>query len=1308
MTELGMGGMGTVHLAEVAEPAAGLEPGRKVAVKVVHPHLLASPGFFKRFLQEAEIGRQVRHPNVVRTFDADAIERDERVIHYLVMEHVAGKSLRQLLRELGTVPETILREIALQVAAGLAAIHERSIVHRDLKPENILITDDHVVRIMDLGVAKLLEATQTITRAGQFAGSLLYGAPEQFTDKPVGPAADLYALGVVLYELATGEHPFRRANEAAVIEAHLHHTPPPPAEENADLTSFFSELVTKLMAKNAHDRFASAETLRRVLEESERSAWWVAREPELRQVEEALPKIRVRRETDLLGREGVLDTLQRAWTDAKQGRGAIVLVEGETGIGKTRVLDTFMRSLEREEMHVLYGSYPPSGGLGGISDALLGKFGRTRLSEALAPYLTVTPSLVPAFAALVTEDRPPPGADALSWSAFMTVCVHLMQALAEEKPLLWLVDDLHFAPKESRDVILALARAVEGRRALLVATARPGLPDDELAHLGRLENFVRVPLRRLGAREVVELLRHALHSDSLASKLGGTIAYKSDGVPFFIFEMIRGLEQGRFIKQLPDGSYEQSQVIEEIEVPSAVKDLIQGRLRELGQAQREILDVGSVQGLSFDPGLVAQVLERKKVHVLQDIAQIERQTGVVHGAAGAVEFDQHQVQEVLYVALIPDLRKEYHALVAEAFAERLDEPSEADAVFLASHHLRGSAPERGLPYLTGALDHLAQSYRNEALIELAKRALELHDRLGRREQVDVLLRKASRLGMLGRREQERDALEQAATVADETGHAVSRAEARIALARHLIDISQYVEAIGVSESALELANEAGDREVVSRAQGELGRALLSLGRYAESRPHFERRLELAREGDLPGEAAARRDLGLLEKSVGRYAEARAHFARQLEIAHEIGDRQTEAGATGNLGTVCKAVGSFEEARALFERHRELAREVGDRLSEGNATGNLGLVLKNLGRLEEARALFEQNLEISREIGNRLGEATATGNLGLIEKSLGHYEEARAYFERSRDLAGEIGDRQGAAISTGNLGNVLFDLGHYEEALEIYAEWHETAREMGDRRLEVVALGNLGNALDALGRYQHAHDHFEQARRTAGEIGDREGEGIALSDLGVLLARLGDPDRGSKLLEQSRAIFQKLGARRSEGYALHGLGTVAAQMGDSGEAALRLQEALDLHREIHYAAGEAETELALGRLQADLGRLEEAQRHLADAATHARALDIPSVFVPAACRMAALTASAGPEAEGSLAEHETRLGLAARMDARFWLWTATRDRAHLKQAHTLLTELRTGAPAACRDSMIESVPLHRDIMREWEERGGDTE
>ncbi len=1182
LSELGSGGMGTVHLAEIAEAVAGLESGQKVAVKVVHPHLLASPGFFKRFMREAEAGRKVVHDNVVRTFDVDATELADMVVHYMAMEYVEGKSLRKLLLDLGTIPETLLREIALQTAAGLAAIHEAGIVHRDLKPENILITDDHEIRIMDLGVARLQEASIAITKEGQFAGSVLYAAPEQFGPEEVGPSADLYSLGVLLYELATGDNPFRRDDAAAVMEAQLRLEPPRITDRNTETTAFFAELVATLLAKNPADRFESAEALGAVLEEGERSPWWRDLEPKLRLRVAHLPKVRVRRETEMHGRDGDLKTLSEAWEKARNGEGNTVFIEGEAGIGKTRLLDAFLRGLDDKDVHVLYGSYPPSGGLGGVSDAILEKFGEAMLAEALAPYLTVTPSLVPAFAALVKHESPPTGSEPLQGDALRAVCVHLMRALAQEKPLIWLIEDLHFAPKESRDSVLALARAVEGHRVLLVATARSGVPDEESAHFSRLENFQRAALGRLGAREVVELLQDAFKSEALAEKLGAKIALKSDGVPFFVFEMIRGLKERQFIRQEADGTYIQTQMITDIEVPSAVKDLIEGRLRGLEHDQRRILDAGSVMGMAFDPGLVSAVLEEKRVRVLEHLARIERQWGLVQGEADQTRFDQNQIQEVLYSDLTPALRTEYHMLLAEAYSARIDgEPSGEDAVFLASHHLRGSRQKAGLPYLTPALEHLEESFRNETAIELAARGLETPKLLEGKERLEVLLKRAGRHGLRGERETERAALDEALALADSSEDAALRARVRVSLGGHLFRVSDYSAAQERYEQALDLARETNDRKTEGRATRGLGNVLTSVARYEEAHAHYEKCLALAQ------------------------------------------DEDAEAASTINLGFVLWSQGRYEEASASLEKGLVLARSCGNRKWEANATGSLGNVFLDQGRYEGARAQFEKHLALSREIGDRQGEGTAAGNLGSVFQELGRYTEAEEHYERFRALSREIGDRQGEAIATGNLGSTFLVLGRTAEAKERFERHHALAREIGYRR----------------------------------------GEGYALADLAGL-----------------------------------------AEAEDRAKDASRLYgEALALRRELGQKDAVADTLVALGRLAAS-GETESATAHLDEALALARETKSPGTILSATVEQARLPGADVKAALAALEEHEERADHATKMDARFRLWELTKDRTHLEEAHRLLCFARDHAPEDCRTPMIENVPLHRDIVKAWEEHG----
>ncbi|MHC4861179.1 MAG: serine/threonine protein kinase, partial [Planctomycetota bacterium] len=166
LEEIGTGGMGTVHLAKLAEPASDEEAEARLAVKIVHPHLLATPGFFKRFLREGELGQRVRHENVVATLDVDGTEVEGKTVLFLTMEYVEGQNLRSLIEELGTVPEELCRHIGREVAKGLGAIHGADAIHRDLKPENVLITEDHQVKLMDLGVSRLKDEQARLSQDG--------------------------------------------------------------------------------------------------------------------------------------------------------------------------------------------------------------------------------------------------------------------------------------------------------------------------------------------------------------------------------------------------------------------------------------------------------------------------------------------------------------------------------------------------------------------------------------------------------------------------------------------------------------------------------------------------------------------------------------------------------------------------------------------------------------------------------------------------------------------------------------------------------------------------------------------------------------------------------------------------------------------------------------------------------------------------------------------------------------------------------------------------------------------------------------
>jgi serine/threonine protein kinase/tetratricopeptide (TPR) repeat protein len=1194
LSVLGAGGMGSVYLAAVEGEARGLIPGARVAVKVVHPHLLARQGFFKRFLREAEVGRRVKHENVVRTLDVD----EDASSRFLVMEYVEGQTLRALLDELGRVPEELCRHVGREVAKALVAIHAAGAVHRDLKPENVLITKDNVVKVMDLGVARLQDEVMRLSQTGAFVGSVRYGAPEQFHagGAQVDGRADLYALGLTLYELATGRHPFEGDDFRVVVRQQMTETPRPAGELNPQLSPFFEEVLRRLLAKDRDARFASAAALLDVLEWGESSAWWQEREKAIRaETLRPLRRIRIPRETALYGRAAELAKLHALLDATKAGDGQVVLVEGEAGIGKSRLVDEFVGLLAQagEDVNFLYGSYPPGGAAtpsGAFTSAYREHVGDDE--SAVRAALPQTPLLVPAFAALLRGDVAPTGAVPLTKDSLQAVFVHATRSFAAQRPTIVLIDDLHFAPEEGRALFASLALAVEGHRILLVGTARTEIDAAWVAQVDRGEHVSRIRLPRLGAKDLVLLLRDSLRSEHLAEELAAKIAVKSDGNPFFVFEILRGLRDGQFLAKKPDGTWATTKVIAEIEVPGTVKDLIFARVGSLATEERNLLDIAACAGFEFDPVLVGEVLHVGRIPVLQRLAAVEKSHRLVRSVGRRFVFDHHQVAEVLYAGLPEMLREEYHAALADAIERRAGvsetDPKSLDGALcmeLAEHFLKGAKGDRALRYLDSALDHLDKGYLKDAGVRLAERALAVPGLVAGRERCEVLLGKAARLDHLARRDAERVALEEAVTLADADGDAALRARARNALGWLFCQLSRHDEAQAALGEARALARAAGDRR---------------------------------------GEAAATGNLGLVFLNLRRLGEAREHHERHLALAREIGDRQGEARATGNLGLVFRALGCPGEAREHIERSLALSREIGNRRSEAIATGNLGLVFLSLGRLGEAREHQERHLTLSREIGDRRGEAHATGNLGNVFLSLGRLWEARQHFDRHLALSREIGDREGEVFATGSLGNVF------------------------------LSLGRLGEAREHNERYL--------------------------------------------------ALTREIGGRRSEGFALQCLADLSAEERDAAGAERRYAEALALRREIGHRHGEAETLVVGGAHLARQGREAEARADLDAALALAREHSLPYVELLATAQLARLPGGDVTAALAALAAHEGRAEVREAMEARFLLWQATRDSAHLAEAKRLLDFIVERAPPECRQTMLANVRLHREIAAAAKERG----
>src|SRR5437868_12694684 len=253
---LGVGGMSTVHLAFDHR----LE--RNVAIKLLAEHLADDPTFVSRFRREALSAARLVHPNIVQVFDFGFDEGQHQ--HFIVMEHVAGHSCAELLRDRGHLDVEQGVDVVTQSCRGLDYAHRNGVVHRDVKPGNLLVSDSEVVKLADFGIARAADQS-SITQVGSVLGTAAYLAPEQARGEEAGPRADLYSLGVVTYQLLSGRLPYEANSLSELALKQQRELPPPVHELNPAVPIELSRAVSLSLALDQHERPPSAMELADVL-----------------------------------------------------------------------------------------------------------------------------------------------------------------------------------------------------------------------------------------------------------------------------------------------------------------------------------------------------------------------------------------------------------------------------------------------------------------------------------------------------------------------------------------------------------------------------------------------------------------------------------------------------------------------------------------------------------------------------------------------------------------------------------------------------------------------------------------------------------------------------------------------------------------------------------------------------------------------------------------------------------------------------------------------------------------------------------
>jgi eukaryotic-like serine/threonine-protein kinase len=712
---LGHGGFGTVY------KAIDRATGERVAVKEL-THV--SPTSLAQFKKEFRAVQEVHHPNLVR-LDELFQDRDKWLI---AMELVEGKDLLDDLYvddEARCFDETRLRDVFAQLSLGLSALHEAGFVHRDLKPKNVLVTGERRVVLLDFGLAEAIDRRSQTAPAPGF-GTVAYMAPEQAEMRAVGPASDWYALGVCLYEAMTGMLPIDAETPQALLHAKQHARVAPPSAEASGIPPDLDQLCCALLAVDPAER-PSGRSIRQALGYS--AAGVTSAPPG------GWSRATQQPPSTFVGREEEIEQLERALARASEGSQQIVLIEGESGIGKSALVEHFLAQLDDaivlrsrcyENELLAYKAF--DGALEQLSQYLCELQGEqcaqllpahAALLARLFPSLASVPSVASTPLAGISAD---PGAQRLE--AF-SVFAEMFFRLGEQKPVILTIDDLQWADAESFALLkawLGLRRA----RCLIIATLRPR---------GELEAAVAeqiAGLRSLGCVE--ELLLSGLPSEAardVTRRLTGphipelwvdAIVDECAGHPLFLTVLSRFAESRD----------------PRTEADLTLDDALLSRIGSLPAKQRQLLETVALTGVPMAAPLCGRAAVLDEIELGLLVTELCRQKLLRRRRGGELSCFHDRVRRVTVQCLALDQKRELHARIAAALATQ----SNFDPAQLARHHEAAAEHAPALEAYRLAAERALGALAFARAASLYERAIEMSVALCRAPGERVALRAA--------------------------------------------------------------------------------------------------------------------------------------------------------------------------------------------------------------------------------------------------------------------------------------------------------------------------------------------------------------------------------------------------------------------------------------------------------------------------------------------------------------------------------------------------------------------------------------
>lgn len=863
LREIGRGGMGVVYLAR--DPM--LE--RDVAIKVITPDAMG-PDAAARFQREARVVAKMDHPAIVSIYDIG----EHGGSLFFVMPYVPGTSLRDFLKE-ETLSLGDVIDIGIQTADALEYSHSKGVVHRDIKPENILVTRGESaaaeirVRVTDFGLA-MATAQSHLTKTGTLVGTISYLSPEQLSQRELDGRSDIYSLGTVLYECLVGEPPFSGEIQSVLYRI-AHETPPAPRLLGREVPEELEQIVMRCLEKDSAKRPQRAREVAEALIRHRAKLRDSERAQKLSLVHRASALIQRPVQSPFVGREKEFTDLQNRLNLAAAGECQFVMVGGDAGVGKSRLLDELERLVKARRIRVLHGrfaeqdrAFPYQGFCEVIQEyfhqkSTLSSSGPVDFSDLAADLVSLFPVLaemewgsdrkiVPTGEVKKVEDR----------TYIFDLLARSFIRIGSSKPLVLFFEDLQNGDV-SIDALEYVVRRLGSTPTLVIGTYRTSEVDKRHPLTQLLDGFrgdrrfLLMNLQPFTPSEHRALLETILAGSPLDEHFASRLFDATEGNAYFTQELVRSLiDSGGVVKdERGIWSVSSETAISSGAMPATIQQVIEKRIKRLPADIKEILSLASVVGKSFDFRDLELLSEGKEIedaldHLIREGLLIEER----ESRGDRLMFSSGVVREVLYAELSRRKRRSLHRKYAEELERRFQGRLERVYPELIHHYSNGDVPEKVVDYGLKFARKSLNAFSTEDAIRAAKTVLDFfgdeEEGIDRSQEGEARILLAEAHRMAGHIEDALSELELAADVFEREKQPSRLVSVIVQLAETAWEGRRFEETKKWVDRGIAAARAAGETASLSRLFS-LGSTVANLrGEYDKAKQYLRESEHLAR------------------------------------------------------------------------------------------------------------------------------------------------------------------------------------------------------------------------------------------------------------------------------------------------------------------------------------------------------------------------------------------------------------------------------------------------------------------------------